>query len=63
MSEVIRFVPKSERGRARLIREGRAKDDSIFPPVDSVSEQQGKTSISHTVRGANAGHSDGSLPS
>ena len=45
MGEVIQFVPKSERERARLIREDRAKYDSISPPVDSVSEQQGKTPI------------------
>ena len=31
MGEVIRFVPKSERERARLIREARAIYDSIFP--------------------------------
>jgi hypothetical protein len=37
MGEVIRFVPKSERERDRLIREARAIYDSIFPadPVDS----------------------------
>ena len=31
MSEIIRFVPKSELERARLIREARAIYDSIFP--------------------------------
>jgi hypothetical protein len=36
MGEVIRFVPKSERERDRLIREARAIYDSIFPPVDPV---------------------------
>ena len=40
MGEVIRFVPKSERERARLIREARAIYDSIFPATDPVSEQQ-----------------------
>ena len=39
MGEVIRFVPKSERERARLIREARAIYDSIFPPTDAVGEQ------------------------
>ena len=34
MGEVIRFVPKSERERARLIREARATYDSVFPPSD-----------------------------
>ena len=34
MGEVVRFVPKSERERVRLIREARAIYDSIFPPAD-----------------------------
>src|SRR5215470_1839238 len=38
MGEVIRFISKSERERARLIREARATYDSIFPPLDPVSE-------------------------
>jgi hypothetical protein len=41
MGEVIRFVPKSGRERARLIREARAIYDSIFPPADPVSEASG----------------------
>jgi len=32
MSSVVRFVPKSELERDRLIREARAIYDSIFPP-------------------------------
>jgi hypothetical protein len=59
MGEVIRFVPKSERERARLIREARAIYDSIFPPVDPVNEQQDRAAVSHTVSGANALRSDG----
>src|SRR5215813_291823 len=39
MGEVIRFVPKSERERIRLIRQARAIYDSVFPPVGAVSEQ------------------------
>jgi hypothetical protein len=39
MGEVIRFVPKYERERAHLIREARARYESIFPPADPVSEQ------------------------
>ena len=41
MGEVIRFAPKSELDRARLIREARAIY-SIFPPAaaDTVSEQR-----------------------
>jgi len=61
MGEVIRFVPKSERERARLIREARAIYDSIFPPADPASEQQAQ--VSHTVGGANARRSDGALQS
>ena len=63
MCEVIRFVPKSERERARLIREARAIYDSIFPPADPVSEQQDKTPVSQTVSGADAHRSDGVLQS
>ena len=39
MGEVIRFIPKSELERARLVREARAIYDSIFPPADVISEQ------------------------
>ena len=59
MDEVFRFVPKSERERARLIREARAIYDSVFPPADPVSEQQNRAPVSHTVSGANAHRSDG----
>jgi hypothetical protein len=61
MGEVIRFVPKSERDGARLIRAARAIYDSIFPPADPVSEQQDKAPVSHTVSGANAFGSNGAL--
>jgi hypothetical protein len=61
MGEIIRFVPKSERERGRLIREARAIYDSIFPPVDPVSEKQNKAPVSHAVSGANAHRSDGIL--
>ncbi|MET3844598.1 hypothetical protein [Bradyrhizobium sp. OAE829] len=39
MGEVIRFVPKSELERARLIREARAIYESIFPS-DAVGSAQ-----------------------
>ena len=52
MGEVIRFVPKSERERARLIRKARAIYDGIFPPAHPVGEQQDKVPVSHTVTGA-----------
>ena len=61
MGEVLRFVPKSERERARLIREGRAIYDSIFPPAFPVREEQDKAPVSQTVSGANAHRSDGVL--
>ena len=39
MGEVIRFIPKSELERVRLVREARAIYDSIFPQADAISEQ------------------------
>jgi len=54
MGEVIGFISKPERERARLIREARAMYDSIFPPADSVSEELDKA-----PSGANANRSDG----
>jgi len=61
MREIIRFVPKSERERARLIREARAIYDSIFPPDDRENEQRGKAPVGHAVGGADAHRSDGVL--
>ena len=61
MGEIIRFVPKSERERARLIRGAREIYDSIFPPADPVSEKQDKAPVSHPVSGANIHRSDGVL--
>ncbi|SDS18382.1 hypothetical protein SAMN05444158_1268 [Bradyrhizobium canariense] len=40
MGEVVRFIPKSDLERARLIREARAIYESIFPSADPVSEQR-----------------------
>ena len=40
MGEVVRFIPKSDLDRARLIREARAIYERIFPPADPVSEQR-----------------------
>jgi hypothetical protein len=61
MGEVIRFIPKSERERARLIRVARAMYDSIFPPTYPVSEERDNGPVGHTVSGANAHRSDGAL--
>ena len=58
MGEVIQFVSKAERERARLVREARALYDSIFPSADPIAERQAKTSIGHAVGGAKAHRSD-----
>ena len=39
MGEVIRFVPKAELERARLIREARVIYEYIFPPADQTSKR------------------------
>jgi hypothetical protein len=61
MGEIIRFVPRYERERSRLIREARAIYDSIFPPADPVSEKQCKAPLSHAVSRGSAPRSDGGL--
>ena len=61
MGDVIRFIPKSERERGRLIREARAIYDSIFPPAGPISEQQDNAPVSHAIIGANAYRRDGVL--
>jgi hypothetical protein len=61
MSEIIRFVPKSERERARLVRQARAIYHSIFPPADPVREKQKKVPVSHMVSGDNVARSEGGL--
>jgi hypothetical protein len=60
MDEIIRFIPKSERERTRLIREARAIFASIFPRVDLVNEKQNKGWVSHAVSGDNAHRRRGS---
>jgi hypothetical protein len=61
MGEIIRFVSKSERERARLIREARGIYDNIFPPGDPVGAKQNKAPVIQTVSGANAHRNDGVL--
>jgi hypothetical protein len=63
MGEVIQFVSRSDRERARLIRRARAIYDSIFPPVHRAGEQRGKAAIGHAVSGTNAHRGDEVLPS
>jgi hypothetical protein len=58
MGDIIRFISMSERERARLVREARARYDNIFPPAEAASEQLDKT-----PNGADAYRSDwGYLP-
>ena len=57
MGDVIQFVSKSERERARIIRVARAIYDSIFPPADPVSE----ASATHAIAGAKGYRNDGVL--
>ncbi len=40
MGEIVRFVPKAELERARLVREARAIYERVFPPADQVTERQ-----------------------
>ncbi|WP_407116510.1 hypothetical protein [Bradyrhizobium sp. LMG 9283] len=56
MGEVIRFVSKSERERARLIEEARAIYDSIFPPADAANGGQDKPAIGHAFIGRDGGN-------
>jgi hypothetical protein len=39
MSDVVKFVPKAELERARLIREARAHYERVFPPADQADER------------------------
>jgi hypothetical protein len=61
MGEVIRFIPKSERERIRMIREARAMYDSIFPTVDPAGERQDNASASHVFSGGGSYCNDGVL--
>jgi hypothetical protein len=61
MGEVLRFVPKSEREGARLIREARVIYDSIFPSAHPVNGEQDRGPLRQTVSGANSDRGDGGL--
>ena len=58
MGEVIRFIPKSERERTRLIREARAIYDSVFWPADPAGDRG-----DDAAGGAGAHRGDGVRPS
>lgn len=60
MGDVIRYISKSKRERARLIREARAIYDTVFRPSDAVREQQDKASASHMRIAADV-HGEGGL--
>jgi hypothetical protein len=59
MGEVIRFIPKSERERVRLIREARAIYDSIFPSEPVIGPEP--ASASHAAAGVTAYRRDGAV--
>ena len=63
MGEVIQFIPKAERERARLIQQARAIYDSIFPSVDPASGQQEYAPGSRVASDANPHRRDGVLVS
>ena len=53
MGEIVRFVPKSELERARLIAEARAIYDSIFPPAaPNRAPRDGEESVKSGLRAA-----------
>jgi hypothetical protein len=56
-------IPKPQEEIPGDVRKPRAIYDSIFPPLDPVSERQDRALASHTVGGANAYRSDGVLRS
>jgi hypothetical protein len=53
MGEIVRFVPKAELERIRLIREARAIYESIFPPADPGNDQPHRAPKSRAVGDAN----------
>jgi hypothetical protein len=59
--EIIRFVSRSERERARLVRGTQVIYDGIFPQANPLGVQQDKTPPGHLATSANAGRGDGIL--
>lgn len=59
MAEVIRFVPKSERERARLTREARAIYDSIFLSADPMGARRDAAQRGDVGGSSSANHCDG----
>ena len=48
MGDVVRFIPKSELERARLIREARANYEHIFLPADQSQQASGPGQMSRS---------------
>jgi type II secretory pathway component PulL len=62
MGEVIQFVSKPERERARLVRQARAIYDSIFPPAHRIGEWD-RIAMRHAADSTNPHRGDEVLPS
>jgi type II secretory pathway component PulL len=62
MGAVIQFVTKSERERARMVRQARAIYDSIFPPAHRIGEWD-RAAMRHAADGTNPHRTDEVLPS
>ena len=58
MGQVIRFIPKAERERLRLIQEARAMYDSVFPPSNPINGQRDQTPITRSAKGPNVQRGD-----
>ena len=58
MGEVVRFVPKSELERNRLVREARAIYESVFPTAAAVNKQRSPMSKSRSVGSADVRRHD-----
>jgi hypothetical protein len=61
MGEIVRFIPKSERERNRVIRRARAMYDSIFPQTSPVGEHSDKALVDCASSGANNNRNDGAF--
>jgi hypothetical protein len=58
MGEVVRFVPKSELERIRLVRAARAIYDSVFPAAVVVNEQRHRAVASRAIADAHVQRGD-----
>lgn len=61
MGEIIRFIPKAERERMRLIREARAMYDSVFPSSNSANDQPDNRPITRPLDGVTLHRGDEAL--